>query len=137
MRIVFIDSLYLIALLMERDQWHQAATQTRNRLGSGVQLVTTYEVLVEFLASVSRGGPQVRRVAVAMAHSLMASDNISVIAPSPELCTSGLNLYAQRLDKRYSLTDCVSMAVMRELGITEVLTHDRDFENEGFVRLIR
>ena len=29
------------------------------------------------------------------------------------------------------------MCVMRERGITEVLTHDRDFESEGFVCLIR
>ena len=137
MRIVFIDSLYLIALLMERDQWHRAAGQARSRLGSGVRFVTTYEVLTEFLASVSRGGPQVRRVAGATTHAILASEDIAVIAPSPELFTAGLRLYTQRLDKRYSLIDCVSMVVMRELGISEVLTHDSDFENEGFVRLIR
>ena len=137
MRIVFIDSLYLVALVMDRDQWYWAATQARNELGDGVRLVTTYEVLNEFLAGVSRGGAEVRQAAVETTHTILASDNISVIAPSSELFTGGLNLYEQRLDKRYSLTDCVSMAVMRELGITEVLTHDRDFENEGFVRLIR
>lgn len=137
MRIVFIDSFYLIALLVEHDQWHEAAVQAQKSLGDPVQFVTIYEVLVEFLASVSREGPHVRHAAVETAYAIMASDNVSVIAPSPELCTSGLNLYAQRLDKRYSLTDCISMVVMRELGITEVLTHDRDFEGEGFVRLIR
>lgn len=137
MRIVFIDSLYLIALLVEHDQWHEAAVQAQKRLGDAVRFVTIYEVLIEFLASVSREGPQVRQAAVEAAHAIMARDNISVIAPSPELCTGGLNLYAQRLDKRYSLTDCVSMAVMRDLGITEALTHDRDFESEGFARLMR
>ena len=137
MRIVFIDSFYFIALLVEHDQWHEAAVQAQKSLGNAVQFVTIYEVLVEFLASVSREGPQVRQAAVETAHAIMASADIAVIAPSPELLTGGLNLYAQRLDKRYSLTDCVSMAVMRELGITEVLTHDRDFENEGFARLIR
>lgn len=69
--------------------------------------------------------------------SCMSSDNIAVGTPSAELFTRGLNLYAHRLDKRYSLTDCVSMIVMRDLDITEVLTNDRDFESEGFVRLIR
>lgn len=47
----------------------------------------------------------------------------------------GLNLYEQRVDKGYSLTDCVSMNTMRKLGIREVLTHDRHFAQEGFVVL--
>ena len=137
MRIVFIDTSYLIALLVEHDQWHAAATQAQRSLGNFVQFVTMYEVITEFLAGVSRESPQVRQAAVETAHTIMSSDNIAVIAPSPELLTSGLNLYGQRLDKRYSLADCISMVVMRDMGITEVLTNDRDFESEGFVRLIR
>ena len=136
MRIVFIDTSYLIALLVEHDQWHAAAIQVQKSLGNSVQFVTIYEVLAEFLAGVSREAPQVRQAAVETAHAIMARDDIAVIAPSAELLTGGLNLYAQRLDKRYSLADCVSMVVMRDMGITEVLTNDRDFESEGFVRLI-
>ena len=137
MIIVFIDTSYLIALLVEQDQWHAAATQVRKSLGNSVQFVTIYEVLTEFLAGVSREAPQIRRAAVETAHTIMSSDNVAVIAPSPELLTGGLNLYAQRLDKRYSLADCISMVVMRDMDITEVLTNDRDFESEGFTRLIR
>lgn len=47
----------------------------------------------------------------------------------------GLDLYQNRLDKGYSLTDCISMNTMRQLGITEILTHDRHFTQEGFVIL--
>ena len=137
MTIVFIDTSYLIALLVEHDQWHEAATQVRKNLGDAVRFVTIYEVLAEFLAGVSREAPQVRQAAVETAHTIMSSDNIAVIAPSPELLTGGLNLYEQRLDKRYSLADCISMVVMRDMGINEVLTNDRDFESEGFTRLIR
>lgn len=45
---------------------------------------------------------------------------------------SALSLYNARQDKGYSLTDCMSMSTMRELGITNVLTHDRHFTQEGF-----
>jgi predicted nucleic acid-binding protein len=45
----------------------------------------------------------------------------------------GLKLYQQRLDKGYSLTDCISMNTMRKSGITEVLTHDLHFTQEGFI----
>jgi predicted nucleic acid-binding protein len=50
---------------------------------------------------------------------------------------SGLQLYRARPDKGYSLTDCVSMQTMRREGLTEVLTNDRHFEQEGFHTLLR
>ncbi len=45
-------------------------------------------------------------------------------------------LQRSRLDKGYSLTDCISMNVCRKLGIKEILTHDRHFEQEGFEILL-
>jgi hypothetical protein len=43
----------------------------------------------------------------------------------------------QRADKNYSLTDCISMQTMRREGITEALTTDKHFEQEGFRALFR
>jgi predicted nucleic acid-binding protein len=37
-----------------------------------------------------------------------------------------------RPDKGYSLVDCISMQTMRTEGLTEALTNDRHFEQEGF-----
>ncbi|WP_289501249.1 hypothetical protein [Gloeocapsopsis sp. IPPAS B-1203] len=42
-----------------------------------------------------------------------------------------------RQDKTYSLSDAVSFVLMRQHGITEALTIDRHFEQEGFVRLLQ
>ena len=50
---------------------------------------------------------------------------------------AGLRLYEARPDKGYSLTDCISMQVMRREGIREVLTFDRHFEQDGFRILFR
>jgi uncharacterized protein len=36
------------------------------------------------------------------------------------------------LDKAYSLVDCMSMSLMRERGITHILTNDHHFRQEGF-----
>lgn len=43
-----------------------------------------------------------------------------------------LALYEARPDKDYSLTDCISMQVMRREGLTDVLTNDHHFTQEGF-----
>ena len=50
---------------------------------------------------------------------------------------AGLELYLARPDKAYSHTDCVSMYMMRREGLTEALTNDRHFEQEGFRALFR
>jgi len=47
-----------------------------------------------------------------------------------------LALYEARLDKEYSLTDCISMAAMRQEGIIEILTRDGHFTQEGFIILL-
>ena len=45
-------------------------------------------------------------------------------------------LYQARPDKQYSLTDCISMQAMRTEGLTEILTHDGHFTQEGFTILL-
>ena len=137
MRTIFIDSLFLIALIAKDDQWYDACQQAMEDLAGRARFFTTYDVLSEVLASFSRGNPQVRTQAVQMVHDIMSAPNITLIPQTLDLFTRGLQLYASRPDKRYSLTDCISMTVMREQNITEALTHDRDFESEGFTRLIR
>lgn len=59
-----------------------------------------------------------------------------MVAQSHESFLAGLTLYERRPDKQYSLVDCISMNVMRQMGVHEILTHDRHFSQEGFVRLL-
>jgi len=59
LRTVFVDTVYWIAIARPDDQWHQAAAEARLRLGS-VQMVTTDEVLTEFLAALKRAFPPLR-----------------------------------------------------------------------------
>ena len=50
---------------------------------------------------------------------------------------AGLALYANRTDKDWSLTDCISFVVMNERGITDALTGDHHFEQAGFAALLK
>jgi predicted nucleic acid-binding protein len=68
---------------------------------------------------------------------ILASSVIRVIPQSRESFLAGLQLYRACPDKGYSLVDCISMQTMRKEGLTEVLTNDWHFEQEGFRALFR
>ena len=50
---------------------------------------------------------------------------------------AGLDLLYRRADKSYSLCDAISFLQMQERGVTESLTTDHHFEQEGLVRLLK
>jgi predicted nucleic acid-binding protein len=128
---VFADAVYWVALAYPKDQWHQRAVAVSQQLGA-VELVTTDEVLDEFLAYFSGFGDVARIQSVRTVRSLLADPTVRVLAQSRQSFLQGLDLYEARPDKAYSLTDCISMALMRQEGIMEVLTHDVHFTQEGF-----
>ena len=77
-----------------------------------------------------------REVALAV-EDILQDQSVKVIPQSRESFLAGLKLYRDRPDKGYSLTDCISMQTMRREGLTEALTNDRHFEQEGFRALFR
>src|SRR5947209_8156158 len=131
MRKVFADAVYWVALAHRKDQWHAKAVVVSQELGP-VQLVTTDEVLDEFLAYFSAYGSEMRRRTAHTVRSLLADPSVRVLPQSRQSFLAGLDLHEARPDKAYSLTDCISMAAMRSEGITDVLTHDAHFQQERF-----
>ena len=126
MKALFADTFYWIALTLPRDAAY-AHAQTIT-----AELVTTDEVLSKYLTFFSRA-PHHLRTEAAIAVGVVSKDaSVRVIPHSRDTFLSGLDLYTARPDKGYSLTDCISMAPMRPEGLTEVLTNDRHFEQEGF-----
>jgi predicted nucleic acid-binding protein len=132
----FVDTVYWLAVTLPRDQWHGPAKAARAALGAAI-LVTTDEVLSEYLAALSRSGNALRKLAVDAVRAIHADANVRVIAQSRDTFLRALDRYNQRLDKAYSLTDCSSMNAMEAENITEALTNDHHFEQEGFAILIR
>jgi uncharacterized protein len=134
-KVVFVDTLYFVALFNPRDQWHDGAIAI-SELVAETKLITTEDVLVELLNFFSEYGDKARRGAVAQAEGILSSANIEVIPQSHDAFMAGLTLYKARPDKGYSLTDCISMRAMRERGVSEIFTHDDHFRQEGFTVLL-
>jgi predicted nucleic acid-binding protein len=134
-KVAFVDTLYFVALFNSRDQWH-ARAHSASKLVAEAKLITTEDVLVELLNFFSEYGEKARSGAVVHAERILSSANIDVIPQSHDAFVAGLTLYKARPDKGYSLTDYISMQVMRERGVSEILTHDDHFRQEGFTVLL-
>ncbi|MFM7449035.1 MAG: type II toxin-antitoxin system VapC family toxin [Leptolyngbyaceae cyanobacterium] len=129
---VFADTFYWVASLSPSDQWHQAVMDW-TRSHSGISIVTTDEVLTEVLTFYSGFGRARRQQVVEFTRRIMKRSDIQVIPQSRESFLAGMELYERRLDKGYSLTDCIAMHTMRQLNLQESLTNDQHFRQEGFV----
>lgn len=136
MTAIFADTFYWIALADSTDSAHRQALELTSRL-SDVSVVTTDEVLVEYLTFFAKAHERMRRKALTNAQRILEVPGIYVVPQSRNSLLSGMALYGARPDKGYSLTDCISMQTMRREGIKGVLTNDRHFEQEGFRALLR
>ena len=135
MRRVFADAVYWIAAANPKDQWFSKLVDVMRVLGHST-LVTTEEVLDELLTHYSSQGSTFRSVAVQSVEKAQANPLVVVRPQSHQSFLDGLALYKARPDKGYSLTDCISMETMRREGISEILTHDGHFTQEGFTVLL-
>ena len=135
MRAVFADTVFWVAIFRHNDPWKLAARHAKKALGRA-RLVTTDEVLTEFLTALSAAGPLARTQAAQFVRTVLSHPEIEVRPQSRQSFLRGLELYETRLDKNYSLTDCISMNVMRAASIDEALTNDRHFSQEGFTVLM-
>lgn len=136
MQLIFADTFYWTALINPRDQWHQQVKALNPKLVQQ-HLVTTDEVLIEFLNFFSTSNAYMRNGVADQVQNILNSRQVQVVAQTRDSFLDGLSLYAQRLDKGYSLTDCISMQTMKQQGIMQILTHDKHFAQEGFVILLK
>lgn len=129
---LFIDSAYVLALINDRDQYHENAKRLVRRYRRQ-SLVTSEGVLLEvgnFLSA------RFRTQAVEVIEQFLTSPDIEVVYTTPQLLVSALALYKRMSDKEWSLADCISFVIMRERGISEALTSDHHFTQAGFRALL-
>ena len=136
MGVVFADTGYWVALLNPRDELHDKATALSQSLNPA-QIVTSEMVLTEVLNDFSKRGDYLRQAATELIDSINKNPNITVIPQTRKQFQQGLKLYKNRLDKNWSLTDCVSFRIMEEMSIHEALAYDKHFEQASFRALLR
>ncbi len=129
---VFADTSFYLALLRADDPLHSSAV---NELRRNRPIVTTEFVVLELGNACARAVDHADFLALVA--GMRASDRIAIVPLDSSLLDRGLELLANRPDKDWSLTDCISFVVMEDHGLHEALTGDKHFEQAGFVTLLK
>jgi len=133
---LFLDTAYIYALFNIRDQWHSNAVKWQEMLEADNRpLVTTQLVLVEIgngLAS-----QPFRQKAASVIRYLQDNPLVDVIPVLPSTFARSFELFEQRQDKDWGLTDCFSFIAMQDNGLTDALTTDDHLGQAGFNVLLQ
>ncbi len=132
MNAAFLDTVGLIALWDEGDEWQEPASLAMARLNtSRSRLLTTPQVLLECGNAASRTP---FRVDVCLLRDRLIQQN-DMIEPTSEDLEEAWRAYRQDNAGGASIVDHISFNIMRRLGITDAFTNDRHFKTAGFKTL--
>ena len=135
MLLVFVDTAAWLALVNTRDALYAPARRVMDELNQqSARLITSEFVLIEVANAFS--APAFRTRAVTLIEGLRLLPNLNIAPVTAELLAAGWQLYRNRPDKEWSLTDCTSFIVMKQENVTQAFTSDHHFEQAGFVKLL-
>lgn len=130
---IFVDTGFFIGSLLPDDALR--ARVVKWIVSVKEPLLTTEFVLIEVADALSL--PRNRRQIEPFIAALRRNALYEIVPASPALFHDGLDLYARRSDKQWSLTDCISFALMQKRGISRALAFNHHFEQAGFEALLR
>lgn len=129
---IFIDTLFVVALINPRDQHHAKATELAAKYENHPFLVSD-AVLLEIGNGLARN---YKHEAIEVIEGFFNSEEVEIVRLTPELFERAFDLYKRYKDKDWGLIDCISFVVMTEAGVTQALTFDQHFEQAGFEALM-
>ena len=133
---LFLDTGFLVALVVENDQYHDRSLGLADRIEDERRPVVTALVGVTDIGD-ALASPEYRGKAAEHIAALQRSPTVDIVSLTATLFQRGFELYQERQDKSWGITDCISFVVMRDRGLEAALTTDHDFEQAGFTALLR
>ena len=129
---IFIHTLFIIALINPRDQYHAKATEIAAKYENHLFLVSD-AVLLEIGNGLARN---YKEEAIEVIEGFFDSEEVEIVRLTPELFERAFELYKKYKDKEWGMIDCISFVVMTDAGISQALTFDQHFEQAGFEALM-
>lgn len=132
----FLDTSFALALANPNDILHQRAITLAERLEADrTRLITTRAVLLEIGNALCK--LRYRAASIRLLSSLEHDPNVEIVELIDDLYVQAFQLYRERPDKEWGLTDCISFVVMEQRGIAAALTADKHFQQAGYLAWLR
>ena len=129
---VFIDTVGLLGVWNDADQWHRVASHAFAILAATrTPLVTTREVMLECGNAAAR--TSIRSDVTDLRKRLESQGRLLV--PTDADLANAWAMYDRGRSGDPGIVDCISFAVMRRFGLTEAFTNDQHFAAAGFTTL--
>lgn len=126
---VFVDTSAWFAVSVPTDRDHQAAQEW---LAQNDALLVTSDYVLDELLTLLKVRGEYRR-ALCIGESLLAGKAARIEWVLPPDVEAAWRSYTRFRDKEWSFTDCVSLAVMRRLGIRQAFSFDLHFRQFGSI----
>jgi len=130
---IFLDTVFIQALLNARDQYHIKARTLLPRVRNAVEVWVTEAVLIEVGNALSVFH---RTAAIQFIQQCYQTPNMCVVSVDTQMLNRALQFYQSRLDKTWGLTDCISFIVMQDQGLVIAATADQHFVQAGYRALL-
>ena len=135
MKTAIIDSVVIIGAFYRSDQWHAKATPIIRSVDDGESpAVISDFILAEVLNFLHQKAGH--DAAVETLEVLESSENITIVRITDPQFSAGKAIFAKY--PRLSLVDALTVACMKDLGLTEIYSFDSDFDGiPGITRMDR
>ena len=129
----FADTFFFLALLNAQDQGYHLKARAANAVARPI--VTSAWVLIELADHLC--DERNRHLYSKVLQAFQSDPRFEIVPALQSTLDAATDLYQQRPDKAWSLTDCTSFVLMQQRLLTEALTADHHFEQAGFQALLK
>ncbi len=134
-RLFFLDTSYIIAILVANDQYHDMALAITAQLNTTDRFCYTDAIVFESLNALSK--TPFRQAGLRFFEQLNANPHAELLHTTPERFQSALRSFERSADKEWGLVDCLSFLTIQERRIDYALSADKHFEQAGYTALLR
>ncbi len=127
---IFVDADAFIALNFTKDAHYKKACILMEKFEDEEELlVTSWQVIDEVATKLSYFG--VKQQATNFLKWIINSE-IKVVYTDENMTGKIIKQFKEQTSKRVSLTDCTNMVIAEEMGIKQIFSFDKHYQQNGF-----
>ena len=135
---LFVDTSGWASLFIPTEKYHsQAASVFSHTQISGDRLITSNYVMAELIALIGSRWRGSRTQLFRYIDSIKQAPYVEICHIHVEIDNEAWRFCKARPDKAWSLVDCSSFILMKQLNIQNALTTDHHFQQAGFIQLLK